>query len=799
MISHTQHQTETSSNSTMEGALVMYRLGFKIFPVWGVVNGVCQCKRGTECQNTGKHPVEKNWQNSQTLANEVLIRQYWQSSPNTNYGVNTEGYAVIDIDDRKGGYKNYLQHLKPIIDIHPSFTVQTGSGGNSFHIYYRTSKDIRNSTKLFDGIDVRAAGGLAVGLGCNHKSGGAYKMHYSGTDNTDVINVAVLPIEIEQILFERQTKAFSKDMSNSDAKAILAFGADIPDGLRNTTVFTKGCQLRQQGLAIEEIRLILKELNAAKCDPPMKDHEIETILGSINKYKAGGTAIWSDPDLNYNLKDPVLPDIEDRDLPQVLRNYILTKSRSLGIPKSAILVSAMTHFSALLGTVYKVTPKLGNDYSVSLNLWGLIVAVPSSRKTAALEIFMKPLEQVQEFFIQKRNSFVSQKRENAAKLNAEKENLKQSISKEKNNEELKNKLSELEVELAKLKDAPIPYWIFKTSDSTPEALAISFKDNSRGILFFRDEMQGLFGMLAKQGYENLRSLLTEAWNGNKPYTINRIERGLISIPSMTLSVLGSVQPDVLYSTFSDELMKGKGGDGFVQRFQLISQYSLSQVNEPDDTVSMTGDQFFMSALINAIHTLTKEKNLEPNMQPVYLTLSHDAHKKYKEYRNHLNSLIRREDITNSAYLAHLGKLDRLVLSLAGQLHILNNVNVLGPIKNEIVFECVDEAIQVAKYMESQIFHLYFKVGKNLHAKALLAKIKSKEIRDGMSIRSIYKHGWSYLKNSDDMLAAIEEISDSNWVQVVNETPKGGGQPTNILKINPKLIEFLNSKSGEDDE
>ena len=160
-------------------------------------------------------------------------------------------------------------------------------------------------------------------------------------------------------------------------------------------------------------------------------------------------------------------------------------------------------------------------------------------------------------------------------------------------------MSELEIELAKLKEVPIPCWIFKTSDSTPEALALCFKDNARGILLFRDEMQGLFSTLNKQGYENLRSLLTEAWNGNKPYTVNRVERGLIIIPSMTLSVLGSVQSDILYSSFYDELQKGMGGDGFVQRFQLISQYSLLQVKEPDDEISTETVQQFIDILVNA--------------------------------------------------------------------------------------------------------------------------------------------------------------------------------------------------------
>ena len=62
------------------------------------------------------------------------------------------------------------------------------------------------------------------------------------------------------------------------------------------------------------------------------------------------------------------------------------------------------------------------------------------------------------------------------------------------------------------------------------------KANRRGLLLLRDEMHGWLASLDKIGREGDRDLYLEAWEGRSAYTYDRIGRGTLHIPSLTVSV-----------------------------------------------------------------------------------------------------------------------------------------------------------------------------------------------------------------------------------------------------------------------
>jgi len=269
-------------NNTLNGAIKMFREGYKIFPVYGVVDGICQCSQGVSCTSAGKHPSINNWRFFSFQSKESIHR-HWQLNPASNYGVNTEGMLVIDIDERNGGYENYQQHLKQIVETTPTMCVVTGSGGNSFHLYYKTEEKFKNGIGLFKGIDIKTQGGFVVGFGCNHKSGNNYKLLFSGTRNLNKIQIANLPIQLVHMIRNQESLNSTVNLPNGSIKAALVFGASIPEGQRNSSLFTKACQLRQKGLAIEDIRPAIHSLNNTKCDPPLDSSEVERILFSVDQ------------------------------------------------------------------------------------------------------------------------------------------------------------------------------------------------------------------------------------------------------------------------------------------------------------------------------------------------------------------------------------------------------------------------------------------------------------------------------------------------------------------------------------
>ena len=71
------------------------------------------------------------------------------------------------------------------------------------------------------------------------------------------------------------------------------------------------------------------------------------------------------------------------------------------------------------------------------------------------------------------------------------------------------------------------------------------------------------------GREGDREFYLEAWNGTGSYTVDRIGRGTIHIPSLTLSVFGGIQPGKLQALIASAVHGGgSADDGLLQRFQL---------------------------------------------------------------------------------------------------------------------------------------------------------------------------------------------------------------------------------------
>ena len=82
-------------------------------------------------------------------------------------------------------------------------------------------------------------------------------------------------------------------------------------------------------------------------------------------------------------------------------------------------------------------------------------------------------------------------------------------------------------------------------DTTIEAAQEILKDSPNGVLCYQDELSGWFGSMEKyssaRGAAKDRAFWLQSWNGG-PYTVNRIARGSLFIPNLSVSFLGGIQP-----------------------------------------------------------------------------------------------------------------------------------------------------------------------------------------------------------------------------------------------------------------
>lgn len=124
----------------LQSALRMAALGFPVLPL----------QPGT------KKPFQRRGWQGMASRNPAIIRHWFETMPQINYGVWTQGHIVLDVDTKKG--RNGYDELAKLGSLPRSFRVKTPSGGE--HIYF---KGHASQAPIAPGLDIRSDGGYVVG------------------------------------------------------------------------------------------------------------------------------------------------------------------------------------------------------------------------------------------------------------------------------------------------------------------------------------------------------------------------------------------------------------------------------------------------------------------------------------------------------------------------------------------------------------------------------------------------------------------------------------------------------------
>lgn len=259
-----------------EEAVRIAQQGLYVFPVWGVTDGHCDCGK-TEDKSPGKHPRRGiRWRDKSTRDPQT-IEWLWDRGPNANIGIDCgkSGIAVLDADtykpEGKKSYEEILEQIPPI----KTPTVQTGGGGFQ-HIFACGEREIRNSTGILPGIDVRGIGGYIVVPPSMHISGRRYEWIYD----------LFYP---KQPYPERLAEMLIKPKGAQEKRTRKRFelGTEIiPDGSRNETLLSHAGSLRHIGFPPGVTLTVLKTIRNEHCENPetISDSELERIVQSAWSY-----------------------------------------------------------------------------------------------------------------------------------------------------------------------------------------------------------------------------------------------------------------------------------------------------------------------------------------------------------------------------------------------------------------------------------------------------------------------------------------------------------------------------------
>jgi hypothetical protein len=318
------------------------------------------------------------------------------------------------------------------------------------------------------------------------------------------------------------------------------------------------------------------------------------------------------------------------------------------------------------------------------------------------------------------------------------------------------------------------------NDTTVEKLGELLKDNP-SILVSRDELTGFFAGLEWHGQECARSFYLEAWDGDKPFRVDRISRGSIRIPRNCVSVLGGIQPGPMAAHMREIQRNSRSNDGLLQRFQiavwpdLSKKFELIDCEADGDIWRQTRELFERLATLDVV---------APEDGIAYLHFDAEAQAAFSAWLVDHENRLRNEEMPECLE-AHLGKYPSLVPSIALILHLSEGLT------GNVGFKSLAKAIAWAKYLEGHANRLYAPItGSDFEsAKALARNLKAGKLPKTFRQRDVYRKGWANLGTAEAAGEALEILEDHNWVQSnIHDRGAAGGRPATTYTVNPRIWE-----------
>lgn len=291
---------------TLDAALRYADEGWRVFPLFGITSGKCDC--GVKCGNEGKHPLVP-WKSAATT-DHGQIQRWWQRWPNANLAIVTgveSGIYVIDIDNKRSvdlgggtligeGDHSIRQREQESGKLPDTRSSITGSGGTHLLFAYPDGEDspYPNTSGILPSVDTRGDGGYIVAPPSLHKSGNRYR--WVEEDQP----IASLPDSWLALLKSGGPSKPSLDSPQEGFKVREGEG-------RHEWLFRMGAKLRgQNGLDATPLYGALMAYNRQHLEPPLEPRDVEHIVEScVAKYE---------PEVRYQPVDtdmPVLDEGED--------------------------------------------------------------------------------------------------------------------------------------------------------------------------------------------------------------------------------------------------------------------------------------------------------------------------------------------------------------------------------------------------------------------------------------------------------------------------------------------------------
>lgn len=446
-------------------------------------------------------------------------------------------------------------------------------------------------------------------------------------------------------------------------------------------------------------------------------------------------------------------------------------------------VTVMAALGSVIGRKLGIRPQARTDWTVTPNQWALVVGRPGVLKSPAMDAALSPVKRLAARSAESHGAELAEYRRavRLAKLKAEEgEKLARKALAKDAEADVSAYLGGEEPEAPALRR-------YIANDSTAAALGELHRQNHNGLLVFRDEMVSLLKSLDREDNAEARGFYLTGWNGDSPYTFDRIGRGMnLHIPAVCLSMLGSTQPGRIAEYIRQAVRGGAGDDGLIQRFGLLvwpdNGGDWRDVDRwPDGEARREANRVFEAvdrldpASVGARQDTGHDG--EPDGLP-YLRFDADGLGLFLEWRTDLEARLRGGDL-HPAMESHLAKYRKLVPTLALICHLADGNT--GPVSERATLQ----ALAWAEYLETHARRAYGSVTtpETAAAKAIIQRLRKGDLPRTFAGWQIWRPGWAMLSDREQVADALRLLVDLGWLAV--STEETGGRRATVYEANPR--------------
>ena len=359
---------------------------------------------------------------------------------------------------------------------------------------------------------------------------------------------------------ELEENRFVADMEETTAAARIG---SIPEGSRNSTIsHAAGKILKRWGDTPEAYEKFMEVVS--QCSPPLPDQEVNSTWKSALKffhekvekqpgyvppadYNAPLTPQWEPP---IPFAQHILPTFPVEAFPTAVRDYVLAVAETTQTPVDMAATAALAVLALCQQGKYRIKGK--DDWIEPLNLFTVIVAEPSERKSAVISHMTGAVHRFEAEYNKQHSGAVERSRMEKRILEKQQRNLEEMVIKGK--AQMEN-LQDVAMQLANFREV-MPMRLY-VDDVTTEKLTSVLAENN-GTAAIVSAEGGIFDMLAGIYTKNVNIDVFLKGHSGDDIRVDRVGRSSESIFNPALTVLLAVQPSVLSGMMSNGVFRGRG-------------------------------------------------------------------------------------------------------------------------------------------------------------------------------------------------------------------------------------------------